>query len=485
MIWPLMALCLSLLGCKEQPKLTHLDQIREQGYLTMVTRPGPATYQSDYGALMGFEFELANRFANFLGVELKVIETASINDLFQVLNKAKADFSGAGLSILESRQQDVRFGPSYLSVSTKLVFKQGNRWARNFSQLNGELWVLANSSHSEQLLAQKEHYPSLSWKETAHHSTLDLVEMMLDEEIDYILLDSNELSLLRRFHPELAIAFTVGDIENLAWAFQKNNDDSLYLEAIKFFGHQQLSGELAKLSEKYYGHISEFDYVDTKRFLKAIELKLPNYKKEFIEAAGDHFDWRLLAAVSYQESHWNPRARSPTGVRGMMMLTLPTAKQMGVTNRLDPIQSIVGGAKYLYKNHNRIHERIQEPDRTWFALAAYNIGYGHLEDARKIAVQLGKNPDQWSEIKEVLPLLRKKKYYKATRYGYARGEEPVNYVTNIRRYYETLVWLDEQQQIKIQEELMIAAQEKEKSATSTMEGQLDSAVQKLTEHENN
>ena len=149
--------------------------------------------------------------------------------------------------------------------------------------------------------------------------------------------------------------------------------------------------------------------------------------------------------MSYQESHWNPRAVSPTGVRGLMMITLTTAKQLGVKNRMDPEQSINGGAKYFQKVFKRIPSEIPEPDRTWFTLAAYNIGWGHVEDARKITLTQGGDADRWVDVKERLPLLRQRKYYKSTRYGYARGDEPVQYVDNIRRYYETLVWMTEEE----------------------------------------
>ncbi|MCW9016578.1 MAG: transglycosylase SLT domain-containing protein, partial [Kangiellaceae bacterium] len=131
--------------------------------------------------------------------------------------------------------------------------------------------------------------------------------------------------------------------------------------------------------------------------------------------------------------------------RGMMMLTLRTAKQLGISNRLDPKQSIEGGAKYFRKVKKRVPDRIVEPDRTWFALAGYNVGWGHVEDARIITQQQGADPDKWSDVKERLPLLQKKKWYKKTKHGYARGAEPVRYVTNIRRYYDVLVWLDEEQ----------------------------------------
>ena len=123
----------------------------------------------------------------------------------------------------------------------------------------------------------------------------------------------------------------------------------------------------------------------------------------------------------------------------MMMLTLNTARELGVANRLDPQESIDGGAKYLDQMRQRLPDDVQEPDRTWFALAAYNVGMGHLQDARELAVRLEKNPNSWADLKEVLPLLSKKKYYTTLKYGYARGSEPVTYVTRIRNFEDILI----------------------------------------------
>jgi len=154
-----------------------------------------------------------------------------------------------------------------------------------------------------------------------------------------------------------------------------------------------------------------------------------------------HIDWRLLAAIGYQESHWNPKAISPTGVRGIMMLTRKTATELGV-NRLDPASSIEGGAKYYSQILNKMNPDIPQPDRSWLAMAAYNIGYYHLQDARRITRLRKQNPNYWLDVKKSLPLLTQKKWYSKTRYGYARGYEPVQYVENIRSYYDILKWTD-------------------------------------------
>ena len=196
---------------------------------------------------------------------------------------------------------------------------------------------------------------------------------------------------------------------------------------------------IGRMERRYYAYIDDFDFVDLRALNRRIEQRLPTYIDAFRQAeAQTGMPADLLAALSYQESHWDPKARSPTGVRGMMMLTQATAGEVGVTNRLDPLQSIEGGARYLADRHRRLPETIPEPDRTFLALASYNIGRGHLLDARALARELGKNPDSWSDMRQVLPLLADKRYYPSTRYGYARGYEPVHYVQRIRNYQDVI-----------------------------------------------
>jgi membrane-bound lytic murein transglycosylase F len=182
-------------------------------------------------------------------------------------------------------------------------------------------------------------------------------------------------------------------------------------------------------------HTENFSVADSQRLGELVAKRLPTYQALFQETASQFdLDWHLLAAVAYQESHWNPKARSPTGVRGLMMLTLSTAREMKIKNRLDPLQSLQGGAAYLAKLKGRLPKRIVEPDRTLMTLAAYNVGFGHLEDARILTQRGGKNPDLWIDVREHLPLLSNKQYYTTLKYGFARGSEPVTYVDNIQYY---------------------------------------------------
>lgn len=415
-----------------------LEKVLDSGKLTIVTRNSPTTYYEGPEGATGFEYELAQLFADSLGVELKVITPENLNDIFTLLDQGKADFAAAGLTVTESRKQRVRFAASYQTVTEQLVYHRENKRPKNYEDINGRLDVVAGSSHIETLQKLQTQYPDLKWNARSGIESEELLQQVDEQQIDYTIADSNEVDMNQRFMLNLKVAFDISEPKQLAWAFPKSTDSSLYDKTMSFFWKILNNGELTQLIERHYGHVTQFDYVGNRIYLRHIKNRLIKYQKLFQEAAEVYgHDWKLLAAMGYQESHWNPRAISPTGVRGIMMLTRETAGQMGIKNRLNPKSSIFGGAQYLAKIKKKF-PGIPEPDKTWFALASYNVGYYHVRDAQKIATQMNKNPNSWADLKTVLPLLSRKKYYKKTAYGYARGWEPVKYVENIRRYYDVL-----------------------------------------------
>ncbi|MBS3935196.1 MAG: transglycosylase SLT domain-containing protein [Sulfuritalea sp.] len=214
-------------------------------------------------------------------------------------------------------------------------------------------------------------------------------------------------------------------------------------QAADFIAAWRADGTLRRLDDRYFGHIGRLDSDDFAAFLGHVRSRLPKYRKDFLDAqAITGLDWRLLAAVAYQESKWDPLATSPTGVRGMMMLTEETADRMGVTNRLDARQSILAGAEYLTLLMEELPAEIQAPDRLWFALAAYNLGMGHLRGARSFAPGLKRDPNSWVDMREVLPLMARPEYYARLKSGRARGGEAVILVENIRNYHDILARLE-------------------------------------------
>ncbi len=430
-----------LLCVRPTGKLTQLEDVLQNNRLIVVTRNASSTYYEDPSGPTGLEFDLVKMFADRLNVELKFIVASDLEQIFTTLAQGKAHFAAAGLTQTQDRAKLLRFTPPYQHVVQQLIYRQGSPRPKNIADLNGgKLVVVAGSSHIERLHELRRKYPELTWEESLKFSNDDLLQKVESRQIAYTVVDSNELLLSRRFYPHVRVAFELSEKQPVGWAFSVKTDDTLYRQAVNFFIDIYNSGVLEQILERYYGHIGEFDYVATTAFKLHIQQRLPNYRELFEIAAETHgFDWRLLAAMAYQESHWNPRAISPTGVRGIMMLTRITAKQMGIKKRTDPAQSIQGGSRYLRFLKDRLPDEIAEPDRNWLALAAYNIGYGHLMDARNITRQTGGNPNLWMDVKKKLPRLRDEKWYQKTRYGFARGDEAVRYVENIRSYYQILL----------------------------------------------
>ena len=438
---------LLLSSCSDRPDSTLLEKIRKKGTLTVITQKGPTTYYQTTDGKLGLEYELSSRFARYLGVKLRLWVSEHPEDIIPMIVRGEADLAAAGLPVTDQRKKLVRFGPGYQTVETKLVYRLGSSRPKSIEDIiDGELEVISGSHHIERLKELLSVHPDLQWKESRNLNNTELLNLVFEQVIDYTLVDSNTLTLFKRYNKEVNAAFSVSPPMKLAWALRYSNDDSLYNEVQNFFRMLRNTGELTQLIERYYGHANQLGFVGTRLYLRHIKTKLPRYHIQFQKAAEKYkLDWRLLAAIGYQESHWKPRAKSPTGVRGIMMLTQNTAKQLNVDNRLDPEQSIFGGAAYLRYILNRLPDRIAEPDRTWLALAAYNVGYYHLKDAMILTRQRKGDPDKWIDVKKSLPLLSQKKWYQKTRYGYARGKEPVDYVENIRIYRDLLVWHDDKQ----------------------------------------
>ena len=421
------------------PQRTILEQVQASGQLHVLTRNAGTTYYQGPHGPAGLEYQLLRRFAKHLGVKLVISVPDSLNEILDKISHGKAQIAAAGLTVTKEREKLVRFSPPYQTITQEVVYNANKHKPNNLDNLDGILEVIAQSSHAEQLSALKQQ--NLNWIENKEADSTELLSLVSEGLIDYTVADSNEVAINRRFYPELKVAFNISAPQQLAWAFPKTADTSLYDEAVKFFADLKQSGELDRILKNNYQHASNFDYAGTNAFLGQIHNRLPSYRGYFEEAAKAYdLDWRLLAALSYQESHWRPRAVSHTGVRGIMMLTQATARHVGVEERTDARESILGGARYLRALIDKLPDNIKGADRTWVALAAYNVGLGHVEDARQITDELGNNPDKWIDIKSSLPYLAKSKWYKKTRYGYARGWEPVRYVENIRSYYDILVW---------------------------------------------
>lgn len=428
-----------LVGCQKTTDRV-LSEINQNKQLIVVTRNAPTTYYDWHDEQTGLEYDMTQAFAASLGVEVKYLIKDSTADIIRALEQGEAHIAAAGLTQTENRENSFLFGPVYQQVRQQIVCRRGGKIPKTIEDLIGlKLEVAAETSYVDRLEEIKLQHPDLTWDIGEDIDTEDLLEKVWLRKIDCTIADSNIVAINRRYYPELKVSFDIGKPEHIAWMLPPEAD-ALESEINHWFEELEEQGKLKALMDRYYGFVDTFDYVDTRKFVKRIHTVLPRYRNHFEKAANEHnINWTLLAAQAYQESHWRPGARSPTGVRGIMMLTLNTAKELEIKSRLDPVQSILGGARYFKKLYQRIPDEVQEPDRSWFSLAAYNVGMGHLYDARELAKRLQKNPNRWDSLSEVFPLLSRKKYYKTLKHGYARGREPVTYVRRIRDYQDILL----------------------------------------------
>lgn len=424
-------------------------QIQQRKVLKVGMTNHPISYFISAEGTAGIEYELSRQFADYLGVELAITSFENSEQLFDALSKNQIDMAAAGL--LYQNEQAARFqiGAGYYSTSWQVVYKKGTQRPYSPDDLKEELVIPTGSAVLPVLQALRHQYPNLKWKTTDKFTQEELLLQVANGTIPYTAAVSIDISAAQHIKPNIAIGFDLTDEKPVVWYLQNSAYSELQAAVLEFMHHANETGLVARIEEKYFNHLSRFDYVDTQSYLRAIETVLPKYQPLFEKYKGD-LEWQMLAAIAYQESHWDPNATSPTGVRGMMMLTKDTASRMNITNRTDPEQSVKAGSEYLHLLMNQLPQTIKAEDRIWFGLAAYNMGNGHLIDLRRLTKQLGGNPDEWLDVKKNLPLLAEKRYYSELKYGYARGFEALQYVENIRRYYNSII---NHQRVKEQEAL--------------------------------
>jgi len=435
----------SLVSCTPAPEPMHLHQIYQRDSIRIGILNGPTSYFVGPDGATGYEYELAAAFAEKLGVKLDLVPSFHLEELLLKLKNNEIDLIASGATISEKLQSEFRLAPAYQQSDEVLVYRLGQKRPKTLNELDAPIVVNKGSSQAETLIAMQGNAVKLDVQLNDTDDATELLQAVAEGKIRYTLADSHMLAINQRFYPALGVAFTLKQDQPVAWLLRRSADDSLFTVLIEFFGRSYENSELLTLEDKYFGHVKKFNYADTLEYIDAIDRTLPRYRNLFEQYAGP-LDWRLLAAMAYQESRWDPKARSPQGVVGMMMLTVPTANLMNVSSRVDASQSIRGGSKFLQKLIGLIPERIQQPDRLWFAIAAYNLGLSHVESARLLTEKEGADPDKWAEVKQRLPLLRQRKHYSQTRTGFARGDHAVYYVENVRRYYDTLLWVDEKKQ---------------------------------------
>ena len=423
-------------------KIEHADAKKT---ITFVTTNSSNTYYIDSNQKhAGLEYDLANLFVKELGNDYKIkfIVENAFSDVLSTLLNNKATIAAADITVTESRKKNMIFTEPYLDVQQQIAYNRETKLPpRNVAALKNErITVPAGTSFVERLQElNNTKDANLTWDVQENTSSERLLEALANQEIDFTIADNHLLSVVQYYYPNIGMGFSIGKPEKIAWALPENADPKLVARINKFFKKIKANGTLANLIDRYHGNTKRLNPFDVKTFLSKSQTLLPKYVRLFKGAQdATDVDWRLLAAISYQESHWNTFNTSPTNVRGLMMLTEDTSDMMKVSDRLDPKQSIPAGAKFFLWIKDHFPERIQDQDRTYMALASYNIGVGHVEDARVLAQRLKLDPDRWADIKKTLPMLTEPRYYVNAKHGYCGCAQPVIYTESIRSYYKIL-----------------------------------------------
>ena len=433
-------------------------QFREELRVAIVERDLGRSDLADHGGREQLELELLDRLAARLGVTLKIRRVERPEDVEALLHAGRVDL-GAGLLVPPEEDNGLRAGPEIVDMQRVLAYWQGSEQGAPLLSVleipSGSRVGVPRGTSLPPTLRIPGEFPAED-KEADRDDEREAIdqppeiiplpgpdalrEALARGEVDFALLTSLEHRRLQRLHPELRTAHRMAEATPVVWLFPSRGDASLKREAGRLLDELRGNGELERVLDRYLGHLETHDLVDTLTFERRVDNRLERFR-ELFERAGEQYDldWRFIAAVAYQESHWNPDAVSPTGVRGLMMLTRNTAQDLGIPDRTDPADSVDGGTRYLLQMRERLSESIPEPDRTWMTLAAYNVGLGHVNDARALAAANGDDPDRWVDVKRWLPRLAESRWYEQTRHGYARGWEPVSYTRNIRSYYDKLM----------------------------------------------
>ena len=436
----LLAACFIIASCGDVGSRLPLPfPTPAQHDLVVLTLPGLLTYVTDdNGNPTGLEYDLAQAFAQELGVAVKfeVVEPGQLE-----ARLAKNDYHLAAAWLSPGIAPDVQATPPIFLTRDILVQHEASLPLTETNQLAGKtIHVMAGSRQAGTLnrLAKKIH--GLKVVEFSAGDILELLEKLGNQRLQYVAIDESFEDIANQFVPNLRTTLPLSDTQPVVWQLGRHPNPELRARLSAFIERVQHDGTLARLEDRYLGHVRRLTQADVIKFLGELETTLPKFRKSFQAAqALTGIDWRLIAAVAYHESNWDPNATSYTNVRGIMMLTEDTADHLQVSNRLDPSESILAGARYINMLKEALPEEVEEPDRTWLALAAYNIGPGHFNGARALAKHLKADPDSWYDMKRVLPKLAQPKYASMVKTGRARGGEAVILVENIRSYYDILL----------------------------------------------
>lgn len=446
----ILLICCAALLVRSAPA-SKLEQVRSAGELRVLSRNGPISHYQGPEGVTGFEYTLLKGFADELGVKLVIKDDAPITDLFLDDDTAQFDFASPSVINSHTSKQRYRYSTAFMQLNLELVYNSTQTAPASVKDLAGKTVLVVNKASIPIPLQElQQSLPDIHWELVENVEMTDLLEMVERGHADYAIVDSAIFDIHRYSYPHTQVAFDLNAPQPLAWAFKPSRDNSLYNAAQNYLAKIKNNGLLAKTSAQFFDQFIEVNTDDALMFSLRYDKRFPRWAENIKAAATQYnLDWQLIAAIGYQESQWIPNAQSPTGVRGFMMLTPETARELGVKNLDDPKQSIYGGAKYLRYLLDTLPASIKGEDRLYMALAAYNQGIGHLDDARALTRRLKGDANSWQDVSKTFPLLAKQEYYTKATYGYSRGWEPVAYVKSVLNYQKILAFKEAQEQLRI------------------------------------
>ena len=421
-----------------------LARIKKESLIVFGARVGPTSYYEVKNKLLGFEYELMEEFSKYIYVDLSIVQAENIYESKKQLFDRDVDI----LVGFDTKDNDANAKRSYPYHRIDHYIVSNSRYTiidTKYQNLESyEIHTINSPTITANLDVLKKSYEKLNYKIWDDKNIDELLNKLINNDIRLIVLTSDEFKLFKKYYNNLEIVYRISSNEALSWLLPSNVGKDLENKLTEFFSYLIKNNKLNNIYSKYFRD-NTHTFVGTKIFLNDYLNIFPKYEFHFFQASKKFgLDWKLLASIGYQESRWDDKAISYTGVRGLMMLTNDTAKELGVSNRIDPKQSIYGGAEYLNKLLKRLPDGLADDERIWFAVAAYNIGMGHVLDAVTLAQNDGIKVSKWTHLEPYILKLSQSKYYKKTKYGYARGWETAKYIQNIKQYYDILVFLDSQ-----------------------------------------
>ena len=430
---------------------SRLETIRSTGVLKVVTDYNSTSYFIYRGQPMGYQFELLQELANYLNVKLEVTANNNLYDKFKLLNNGEVDLIAVNLTITNDRKKFLSFTEPHTKTRQVLVQRKPENWKRLSKgafqekilteqlELGGKkVYVQKNSTYAKRLTNLSEEIGDSIHIVETDEGLEQLIEKVATGEIDYTISDENVAMVNKTYYENIDISLPVSFSQNLAWAVSKDSD-GLRRVVDSWLVDFKKTKRYAVLYRKYFKNKRASQIIESSLFANNSGIISPYdvHIKEYSEAIG--WDWRLVASMVYQESRFNPEAQSWAGAFGLMQLTPNTAHRFGVTHQSTVRQQIRAGVMFVKWLDNLYYDISDEAERHRFVLGSYNIGPGHVMDARRLAEKNGKNPDVWHNNVETY-LLKKSEpgYYKdpVVKYGYCRGAETYRYVNEVFERYD-------------------------------------------------